>query len=151
MRLSRLGPFLFLGFLACTPATLHAQLPKIFVASFGNDANDGSRGNPKRNFQAAHDAVAAKGQIVVLDTAGYGPVNITKSIGIIVPLGVTGFITVTGNGAKAINIAAAVTDVITLVSYTPLLYQNALEDLAAGDVTVEQARSNLAAQTSEPK
>lgn len=47
--------------------------------------------------------------------------------------------------------AEAVTDVITLVSYTPLLYQNALEDLAAGDITVDQARANLAAQMSEPK
>jgi hypothetical protein len=50
----------------------HAQATRIFVASYGNDANDGSRGAPKRNFQPAHDAVAAGGQIVVLDTAGYG-------------------------------------------------------------------------------
>jgi len=42
-------------------------------------------------------------------------------------------------------------DVITLVSYTPLLYQNALEDLADGDITVAQARASLAAQMSEQK
>ena len=47
--------------------------------------------------------------------------------------------------------AKAVTDVITLVSYTPLLYQNALEDLADGDITVEQARANLAAQINAGK
>ena len=47
--------------------------------------------------------------------------------------------------------AEAVTDVITLVSYTPLLYQNTFEDLAAGDTTLEQARANLAAQMGEPK
>ncbi len=47
--------------------------------------------------------------------------------------------------------AEAVNDVITLVSYTPLLYQNAFEDLAAGDISVEKARANLAAQMSEPK
>jgi hypothetical protein len=47
--------------------------------------------------------------------------------------------------------AEAVTDVITLVSYTPLLYQNALEDLAAGDITVAQARANLAAQANDAK
>ena len=47
--------------------------------------------------------------------------------------------------------AEAVADVITLVSYTPLLYQNAWEDLAAGDITVEQARANLAAQMAEQK
>jgi hypothetical protein len=37
-------------------------------------------------------------------------------------------------------------DVITLTGYTPLLFQNSLEDLAAGDITLEQARANLAAQ-----
>jgi hypothetical protein len=47
--------------------------------------------------------------------------------------------------------AEAVSDVITLVSYTPLLYQNSLEALAEGDITVEQARANLAAQLNEPK
>jgi hypothetical protein len=74
-----------------------AQATKIFVASFGNDGNDGSRGSPKRNFQAAHNAVAAGGQIVVLDTAGYGQLTITKSLAVTVPPGVNGFVTVTGN------------------------------------------------------
>ncbi len=90
-----------------------AQLPKIFVASFGNDANDGSRSSPKRNFQAAHDAVAANGQIVVLDTAGYGALTITQAIAITVPPGVNGFITV-GNGGDGITINAAATDTVSL-------------------------------------
>jgi len=47
--------------------------------------------------------------------------------------------------------AGAVTDVITLVGYTPLLYQNSLEALAEGDITVERARANLAEQLNEPK
>ncbi|MBV9126632.1 MAG: hypothetical protein JO117_00960, partial [Verrucomicrobia bacterium] len=68
----------------------HAQSTKIFVASYGNDASDGSRGSPKRNFQAAHDAVAAGGEIVVLDTAGYGALSITKSVAVTVPPGVNG-------------------------------------------------------------
>ena len=89
--------------------TLHAQLSKIFVASSGNDANDGSRGSPKRNFQAAHDAVAAGGQIVVLDTAGYGALNITKSLAVTVPPGVNGFVTVSGdNSGITINAGASV-------------------------------------------
>ncbi len=90
-----------------------AQLPKIFVVSTGNDASDGSRNAPKRNFQAAHDAVAANGQIVVLDTAGYGAVTITKSIAITVPPGVNGFVTVSGGG-NGITINAATTDVVQL-------------------------------------
>ncbi len=79
------------------PSTaLHAQLTKIFVASTGNDANDGSRGSPKRTFQAAHDAVATGGEVVALDTSGYGSLNITKSVGVTAPPGITGFITTTG-------------------------------------------------------
>ena len=67
-----LYPLLLSALVTFAPAPLHAQTAtKIFVASFGNDANDGSRGSPKRNFQSAHDAVAAGGQIVVLDTVGY--------------------------------------------------------------------------------
>ena len=95
----------------------HAQAPtKIFVASFGNDASDGSRGNPKRNFQAAHDAVASNGQIVVLDTAGYGTLNILKSLTVTVPAGVTGFITATsGNG---VTVDAGTSGIVALRGLT---------------------------------
>jgi hypothetical protein len=94
--------FLAIGFLAVHGA--QAQAVRMFVASYGNDANDGSRGSPKRNFQAAHDAVASDGQIVVLDTAGYGALNITKGLTVTVPPGVNGFITVSG-GNNGITIA----------------------------------------------
>ncbi len=93
-------------------APLHAQLTKIFVSATGNDANDGARGTPKRTFQAAHDAVAPAGEIVALDTAGFGAVVITKSLGITVPTGINGFITaISGNG---ITINAGSSDVVTL-------------------------------------
>jgi hypothetical protein len=105
---------LMLLLLTAPLAALHAQAPtKIFVASFGSDANDGSRGSPKRNFQPAHDVVAAGGQIVVLDTAGYGALNITQSIAITVPPGVNGFITTTGFG-NGITINAGANDTVAL-------------------------------------
>ena len=110
---SLVAPVLLLFAVLALPGALHAQLPKIFVASFGNDANDGSRNAPKRNFQAAHDAVAAKGQIVVLDTAGYGKLNINKSVSITVPPGVNGFITVSGAN-DGIDIFAGSSDVVSL-------------------------------------
>ena len=111
----RIRPLLLACLLAFAPATaLQAQTAKIFVASFGNDANDGSRGSPKRNFQAAHDAVASGGQIVVLDTAGYGTLAITKSIAVTVPQGVNGFVTFTATSGSAITINAASTDVVSL-------------------------------------
>jgi hypothetical protein len=104
-------PLLAAGFVAVSGA--QAQLTKIFVASYGNDVNDGSRGSPKRNFQAAHDAVAAGGQVVVLDTAGYGALKITKSLAITVPPGVNGFVTVTGTN-NAITVAAGAGSVVSL-------------------------------------
>ena len=101
-------------------ARSEAQLSKIFVASYGNDANDGSRGSPKRNFQAAHDAVATGGQIVVLDAAGYGALSINKSIAVTVPPGVNGFITVSGsNNGITINAGNATVDLRGLIIEGP--------------------------------
>src|ERR1700761_871924 len=94
-------------------SSLQAQSFRTFVASFGNDANDGSRSTPKRMFQAAHDAVATGGEVVALDSAGFGALTITKSISIIVPPGVNGFITVTGD-ANGVTITAAASDRVTL-------------------------------------
>lgn len=100
--------------LAASLSFASAQSAKIFVASIGNDANDGGRATPKRSFQAAHDAVAAGGEIVALDTAGYGAVSITKSVGIVVPPGVSGFITVAGTFASGVTVNAGTTDTVTL-------------------------------------
>lgn len=102
---------LALGILS-SPA--NAQLPKIFVASAGNDTNDGGRTTPKRSFQAAHDAVAAGGEIVVLDTAGYGNLTVTKSVAIVVPPGISGFVTVTSRNTNGITVNAAPTDTVIL-------------------------------------
>jgi len=69
--------------LACLPALAG---PRAFVSSTGNDANAPAGCTPAlpcRSFQAAHDAVDAGGEIVALDTAGFGPVTISKSVAII--------------------------------------------------------------------
>jgi len=69
--------------LACLPA-LATQ--RAFVSSTGNDANAPSGCTlalPCRSFQAAHGAVDAGGEIVALDTAGFGAVTISKSVAII--------------------------------------------------------------------
>lgn len=100
------------------PSPLFAQatpsLPaKIFVSSTGNDANDGGRATPKRSFQAAHNAVAAGGNIVVLDTAGYGALTITKSLAVTVPPGVNGFVTVAGS-AVGVTVDAGADGVVAL-------------------------------------
>lgn len=68
---------------------------RTFVASDGNDANPCSRAAPCRAFSAAMALTSAGGEVVVLDSAGYGPVTINKSVSIIAPEGVHAGITVT--------------------------------------------------------
>jgi hypothetical protein len=66
-----------------------AALPqRTFVASYGSDINPCSLAAPCRGFQAAIDAVAAGGEVVAIDTAGYGTMEIHKSVSVIVPSGV---------------------------------------------------------------
>ena len=65
-----------------------AQL-RVFVSGVGSDANPCTRTAPCRNFQRGHDVVTSDGEVVALDSAGYGPVSITKSV------------TLTGDGVYA--------------------------------------------------
>lgn len=133
-----------------------AQSPKIFVASTGSDTNDGGRATPKRSFQAAHDAVAASGEIVVLDTAGYGPVTITKSVSIVVPAGVSGFVTQTSSTGNGVTINAGTSDIVTLrgliVEGTGTgggtgIYETSAGSLVIEDTTVRNFREGIFANT----
>ena len=74
-------------FLLGVAAAADAQT-RTYVASYGNDVLPCTRALPCRNFQRAHDVVAARGEIVALDSAAYGSVNITKSVMINTPDGV---------------------------------------------------------------
>jgi hypothetical protein len=87
------------------------------VSVNGNDSNPCTALSPCRNFQAAHDAVQAGGEIDVLDTGGYGPLNITKSISIVNPGGVVASIA-TGPGQSAITLNAQPNDTIALRGLT---------------------------------
>jgi hypothetical protein len=61
---------------------------RTFVASYGVDTNPCSLTASCRGFQAAIDAVAAGGEVVAFDSAGYGAMAIHKSVSVIVPPGV---------------------------------------------------------------
>ncbi len=94
---------------------------RTFVHSspLGNDANNAlsppcTQAAPCRTFAGAIGVTDPGGEIVLLDTAGYGGLTITKSIKILAP-GVYGGITVGGpNPNTGIVINAADTDDITL-------------------------------------
>ncbi len=107
-----------LGAFATAPAWSAAQ--RTFVASFGlttNTAFNCSLAKPCRAFNEAISVTSPGGEVVILDTAGYGPMTITQSIKIIGPSGVYGGISVLGAGSgitTGIVINAGSYDVITL-------------------------------------
>ena len=82
---------------------VHAQSQRTFVSSTGNDANPCSRTAPCRNFPAAIAAVASGGEVVVLDSAGYGAFTVNSSVAITAPDGVYGGVTGFAGAAITIN------------------------------------------------
>jgi hypothetical protein len=64
------------------------QAQRTFVSGLGSDGNPCTRAAPCRNFAQATSGTSAGGEVVVLDSAGYGVVSsITKSIPITAPPG----------------------------------------------------------------
>jgi hypothetical protein len=76
---------------------------RAFVSSGGNDVANLAAGcpiaQPCRSFAAAISQATVGGEVIVLDSAGYGPVTITKSISIVAPPGIYAGISVfSGHG-----------------------------------------------------
>lgn len=98
MKRSTLAASLAAGLLALVAPTPTAQAAaqRSFVASYGVDAGNltCSVVSPCRSFDVALANTNAGGEIVVLDSAGYGPVVIDKAIKIASPAGVYGGISV---------------------------------------------------------
>jgi parallel beta helix pectate lyase-like protein len=93
-----------------------AAVPRVFVSGLGNDANPGSITSPKRSFASALTVTDPGGEIIVLDSAGYGPVTVNKSVRIICPTGVYAGVTVTsGDG---IVVSAGASDTVVLRGLT---------------------------------
>ena len=85
--------------LAAVAITAGATQQRSFVASTGLDTNNCTLTAPCRSFASAINQTLDDGEVIVLDSAGYGPVAITKGISIVAPSGVYAGITVfAGNG-----------------------------------------------------
>ena len=99
--------------LACSlfTAPAQAQRARTFVASYGNDANPCTFLSPCKTFQQAVNAVAAGGEVTAIDSAGFGPVEITKAVTITSPEGIEAGIAATG---IAVDINAGTSDAVVL-------------------------------------
>src|SRR6185369_12465612 len=77
----------------------HAAAQRAFVSAGGIDNPNCSLAAPCRSFAVAIAAIISGGEVIVLDSAGYGPVTITKSASIITPSGIYAGVSVfTGSG-----------------------------------------------------
>jgi hypothetical protein len=83
---------------------------RTFVASSGLDANPCSLTAPCRSFAAALAHTDANGEIIVIDSAGYGSVTIDKSVALIAAPGVYAGITA-ANSANGVTVNGAGIDV----------------------------------------
>src|SRR6266581_1130287 len=102
------------------PATAHraaALAQRTFVsAATGNDANPCTRAAPCRNFAAAIAQTASGGEVIVLDSGGYGTVTITQAVSIVAPPGVYAGISVFAGSGITVN--AGPSDVVTIRGLT---------------------------------
>lgn len=84
-----------------------AQVVRTWVsAASGVDGNPCTRSQPCRNFAAAILAVDAGGEVAVLDSGGFGPVDITESVTLVAPEGIHAAIAPTSG--RAIGVFAPV-------------------------------------------
>lgn len=86
-----------------------AAAVRTFVSVNGVDNATCDRISPCRTLNAAILAVDTGGEVVALDTGGYGPATINKSVAIIAPRGVHAAIAPTSGDALTVNTGGRVT------------------------------------------
>ena len=101
------------------PALAVGSQIRTFVASTGSDANPCSRVAPCRTFGAALAQTAGGGEIVALDSGGYGAVTISQAVTIVAAPGIQA--SISPSSGTAITVNAGPSDVVVLRN----LYLNA--------------------------
>jgi hypothetical protein len=76
---------------------------RTFVGPSGSNSNPCTLAQPCRSFDIAIAATDPGGEVIVLDSAGYGPTTITKEVSIISPPGVYAGISVAAGAGVTIN------------------------------------------------
>jgi hypothetical protein len=101
----------------CAILFLCASLPlaaanRVFVSGTGMDTGACPITAPCRSFSYALTQVAANGEVIALDTAGYGTAVISQGVTIVAAPGATAF--VAASSGSAISVNAGTNDVVTL-------------------------------------
>jgi len=94
--------------LASCLTTVATAAQRTFVSVKGSDANSCSVTLPCRTFGAAISQTAVGGEVVVLDSGGYGPAAINQAVSITAPAGIFAGITVTIGTGLAVNAGSGI-------------------------------------------
>jgi hypothetical protein len=90
-----------------------AQSTRTFVSGHGSDTGSCALVTPCRTLNYAVTQTSAGGEVAVLDTAGYGPVMVSKSISITAQEGIEAGIAVTSS-TNGVTVSAGPNDVVNL-------------------------------------
>ncbi len=105
----RLLSALALGVLiVASPQGGAAGVQRTFVASGGSDANPCSLAMPCRSFAAALAQTTSNGEIIVLDSAGYGTFLIDRAVSIVAPAGIYAGVTAPAGNGIIVNAPGAI-------------------------------------------
>ena len=99
------------------PLPSHAGNQRTFVSANGVDTNPCSLAAPCRTFGIALGQTNAGGEIVVLDSGGYGSTSINKAVSIVVPQGIYAGVSVFA-ATDGFVISAGPTDEVVLRGLT---------------------------------
>jgi hypothetical protein len=118
------------------------QAQRTFISGLGNDGNPCSRTSPCRTFGQAIMGTNAGGEVIVLDSAGYGPVNINKSISIIASPGAYAGISVFSGAGLIVNAGANDTVILRGLTVNSQGGDNGIQFNSSGTLQVENCVVN---------
>lgn len=95
---------MILALVLSTIAGAASAQQRVFVSIHGDDLNPCSNTSPCRSFAHAMTVVSSNGEILALDSGGFGPVTVTQSVAIVAPQGVEASITQGTGGLNGVNI-----------------------------------------------
>lgn len=102
----RIG-LLLAAWMAGCASSAHAQANRTFVSVLGADTNPCTHGAPCRTFGRAQSVTATGGEIVAVDSGGYGAVTLTKSVHLSAAPGAYVGVLVSGGDGVVINAPAS--------------------------------------------
>jgi hypothetical protein len=138
----RVVTMLLLFVLGAASLSQAQQVQRTFVSGSGNDGNPCSRAAPCRSFAQAVSQTNPGGEVIALDSAGYGPFGISQSVTVQAAPGVYAGISVFSGDGIAIN--AGSSDIVTLRGLTVNAQggQNGIVQITGGTLHIEECVVN---------